>query len=91
MEYYLDTTDNQFGFKKGHSADHCIYVLINVIQYYRSYNSPVYTSFLDASKAFDRVNHWLLFRKLPNRGVPVLLILILLYYIWYRTQSNRII
>ena len=27
MEPYLSTTDNQFGFKKGHSTDHCIYVL----------------------------------------------------------------
>ena len=34
MEPYLSTTDNQFGFKKGHSTDHCIYVLKNVIQYY---------------------------------------------------------
>ena len=41
--------------------------------------------FLDASKAFDRVNHWTLFRKLLNRGVPVILIRILLY--WYRTQT----
>ena len=48
MEPYLSTTDNQFGFKKGHSTDHCIDVLKNVIQYYRSYNSPVYTCFLDA-------------------------------------------
>ena len=35
-----------------------LYVLKNVIQYYRNYNSPVYTCFLDASKAHDRVNHW---------------------------------
>ena len=27
MESYLDTTDNQFGFKKSYSADHCIYAL----------------------------------------------------------------
>ena len=82
---YLNTTDNQFGFKKGHPTDHCIFALKNVIQYYKSNNSPVYSCFLDASKAFDRVNHWTLFRKLLNRGVPVILIRILLY--WYRTQT----
>ena len=82
---YLNTTDNQFGFKKGHSTDHCIFALQNVIQYYKSNNSPVYSCFLDASKAFDRVNHWTLFRKLLNRGVPVVFIRILLY--WYRTQT----
>ena len=58
MESYQDTIDNQFGFKKGHSADHCIYALKKCIHYYRSYNSPVYTFFfLDASKTFHRVNH----------------------------------
>ena len=82
---YLNTTDNQFGFKKRHSTDHCIFALKNVIRYYKSNNSPVYSCFLDASKAFDRVNHWTLFRKLLNRGVPVILIRILLY--WYRTQT----
>ena len=40
--------------------------------------------FLYASKAFDRVNHWTLFRQLLNQGVPVLLIRIILYL--YRTQ-----
>ena len=50
---YLNTTDNQFGFKKGHSTDHCIFALKNVIQYYKSNNSPVFSCFLDASKAFD--------------------------------------
>ena len=58
---YFNTTDNRFGFKKGHSTDHCIFALKNVIQYYKSNNSPVYSCFLDASKAFDRVNHWTLF------------------------------
>ena len=82
---YLNTTDNQFGFKKGHSTDRCIFALKNVIHYYKSNNSPVYSCFLEASTAFDRVNHWMLFRKLLNRGVPVVLIRILLY--WYRTQT----
>ena len=71
MEPYLSTTDNQFGFKMGHSTDHCIYVLKHVIQSFPSYNSPV--------------NHWTLFKKLLNRGVPILLVRILLY--WYRTQT----
>ena len=85
LTLYLNTTDNQFGFKKGHSTDHCIFALKHVIQYYKSNNSPVYSCFLDASKEFDRVNHWTLFRKLLNRGVPVVLIRILLY--WYRSQT----
>ena len=60
---WTDTTDNQFGLKEGHSTDHCIFALKNILQYYKSNNSPVYSCFLDASKAFDRVNYWTLFRK----------------------------
>ena len=62
-----------------------VYLLKKCIQYYKSNNSPVYSCFLDASKAFDRVSHWTLCRQLINRGVPVVLIRILLY--WYRTQT----
>ena len=47
MESYLGTIDNQFAFKKGHSADHCIYLFFKCIQYYRGYNSLVYSCFLD--------------------------------------------
>ena len=32
-ESYLSTTDNQFGFKTGHSADHCIYIYIYIYIY----------------------------------------------------------
>ena len=33
-------------------------------KYYTQENSPVFTCFLDASKAFDKINHYTLFRKL---------------------------
>ncbi len=51
---YLDTTDNQFGFKAHHSTDLCIYALKEVVELYKRQNSTV---IIDASKAFDRVNH----------------------------------
>ena len=85
LEKYLQTSANQFGFKKKHSTDLCIYALKNVLHYYRNHNSPIYTCFFDASKAFDKVNHWNLFKKLIYRGVPIILIRILLF--WYRNQT----
>ena len=79
MDVYLFTSDNQFGFKQKHSTDLCIYTVKSIIQYYNYYNSPVYTCFLDASKAFDRINHWTMFKQLILRDVPVILIRILCF------------
>ena len=63
MELYLLTNPNQFGFKKGHGTDQCIYVLKELANLYTSRKGCVFTCFLDASKAFDRVNHSVLFQN----------------------------
>ena len=63
LEKYLYSSDYQFGFKPKHSTDLCIYTLTEVIEFYKSQSSSVYVCFMDASKAFDRVNHWTLFIK----------------------------
>ena len=54
------------------------------LKYYNWQNSPVYTCFLDASKASDRINHWTLFRKLIDCQVPLLIVRILIF--WYEMQ-----
>ena len=41
--------------------------------------------FLNSSKAFDHVNHTVLFKKLINRGVPGYIIKILVF--WYANQQ----
>lgn len=68
--FYLGTTDNQFGFKAKHGTDLCIYALKEVVDVYKRKDSTVIDGFIDASKAFDRVNHRKLFLKLRERVVP---------------------
>ena len=77
LEIYLLTSDNQFGFKKEHGTDMCIFALKEIIANYHSRNSTMFMSFLDASKAFDRINHEKLFRKMCERGIPIYLVRIL--------------
>jgi hypothetical protein len=85
MNTFLCTHDNQFGFKSGHSTDLCIYAVKSNVKYYMHHESPVYTCILDASKAFHRVCHWTLFKKLIARNVPATIIRILSF--WYSMQT----
>ena len=85
LKPFLETSDNQFGFKPNHSTDACIYLLKELINYYASSNSPVFLCFVDVRKAFDRVNYHKLFLKLHGKGTPLYLIGILNY--WFSTQQ----
>ena len=85
MESYLITQHNQFGFKKKHGTDQCIFALKELVNMYKAKGSGVYTCFLDASKAFDRVCHNKLFKKLMERGIPGYLLRILVF--WYANQT----
>ena len=88
LEEYLWTTNNQFGYKAGHSTDLCVYAQIEFIEYFKRRSNSVYVAFLDASKAFDKINHWILFQKLIARRVPIYLVKLLCF--WYQNQSMYI-
>ena len=49
----------------------------------------MYVAFLDASKTFDKISHWTLFRKLINRNVPMYLIKVLCYSYQHQLMSVR--
>ena len=86
LEDYLVTHDQQFGFKRKHSTDLCLFTVKSVTKYYTQEKSPVFTCFLDASKAFDKINHYTLFQTLLDRETPIILVRILLLF-WYTKQT----
>ena len=88
MQEYIVSTDEQFGFKSKHSTDMCVYALKEAVSKYSKHNSTMFTCFLDASRAFDRINHGKLFIKLKERGVPSYLIRIL--HFWYSHQRMQV-
>ena len=66
---FLKTTENQYGFKPEHGTEMCVDII--------PHGSNVYVAYLDASKAFDRVNHNKMFSKLCILGIPKYIITVL--------------
>ena len=74
---YLYTDDHQFGFKSNIGCAHAMYTVRLTIDYFIQNDSTVNLCFIDVSKAFDKVNHSVLFMKLMRRRVPRVFIVIL--------------
>ena len=72
------TSSLQFGFKSSMSTTLCTGLVKNVVAHYMSRGSPVLACLLDASKAFDLVEHSLLFQQFLDRKVPNFLVRFLL-------------
>ena len=82
----LNTCLNQFSFNKGHSTDMCIYVLKEIIEYFQSCCTSVFVTFLDISKAYNKIDHWQLFNKLIITHTCTCFIVNILVY-WYSHQQ----
>ena len=67
---------------------HAIYCLKETINHYVENGSRVFCAFLDASKAFDRLVHAGLFHKLIERGIPKILLDVIIF--WYSHLSCRV-
>lgn len=67
---YFITNPSQFGFKKQLGCRHVIYCVKQVVDYFTRAGSTVNICTIDISKAFDKVNYYILFSKLLKRYVP---------------------
>lgn len=85
----LSTGNCQFGFKEGHGTEMSRFALKQTVDHYRSKNSSIFLCIFDARKAFDRVYHWTMFRKLIERGAsPHIVQLLVLWYRWVELLSQ---
>ena len=87
----------QYAYKHGHSTTMATTVLKDTVNHFITNGSSVYCCFIDASKAFDRLRHDLLFELLLQRNVNPLLIRILIESYerqtvqtsWSNTKSDK--
>ena len=85
---HLSTSQHQYGFKQSSSTAHALHCLCETVNFYINNNSRVYCSFLDASKAFDRLVHAGLFLKLIRRNIPLVFLEIIMS--WYSNLQCRV-
>ncbi len=88
FSHFLSSDILQFGYKKATGCSNAIFLLRRVIQHFNDKSSNVYIASLDASKAFDRVNHYKLFSKLIKQGFPKQFISIIVN--WYSRLNIRV-
>jgi hypothetical protein len=85
---FLNTSDLQFGFKKGLGCADAILTARLAINYFVDRGSTVTICALDISKAFDKVDFYVLFLTLMSRGVPKWFINIIIT--WYSKCSATV-
>ena len=85
---YLNTSQNQFGFKANVGCTRSILTLRKVVEYYNYNGSTVNMCFLDIAKGFDKMNHYVLLIKLMKRRLPKVLVALLQY--WFSISYNKV-
>ena len=51
-------------FKRNHSTDMCVHAPRELISCFKEHSSPAFICYADASKPFDQINHWKMFRSI---------------------------
>ena len=85
----LHFSSRQFGFKSQTSTTDACLILKETVNRYMNKGGKAYSLFVDLSKAFDNVDHFMLGEILLQRNIPPDLVLLIMYYL--RNQEARII
>jgi len=82
---YLYSDHRQFGFKKTMGCRNAIFAVRNVTNYFNERGSNIFMASLDASTAFDRVNHFKLYTSLMIRNVTTAFLNVVIN--WYSKMN----
>lgn len=82
----LESDSLQFGYKSGTGADQCSWLLLTTAEYFVQRGSPTLCCLLDVSKGFDRVKFSTLFESLLKKGLPAIVVRVLIFS--YTEQSG---
>lgn len=74
----LSNDELQFGFQQNTSTNMCTWLVVETIDYFQRNGSDVYACVMDMNKAFDNVKHSTLFWKLLEKGMPPIIIRLLI-------------
>ena len=85
----LKLDDLQFAYQPGASTTMCTWAAIETIGYFLRNGSEVFTCLMDMTKAFDLVQHSLLFQKLISAGIPKIFIRIILFIYMFQFANVR--
>ena len=85
---FLQTANDQFGFKENHSSDMSVFLQKQTVNSYVEHNTCVFSVFLDVTMAFDWANHYKFFKKLIVRHVPMYFFCLLQYR--YTNQTKQV-
>jgi hypothetical protein len=87
-ESLLYSNDLQLGFKKSVGCGHALFSVQQVAKYFTSRGSTVFITAVDASKAFDRLDHSILLGKLIARQLPTCFIKVIAC--WYSNLYSSV-
>ena len=88
FQEHLFFDDLQFGYQSDVSTSMCTWLATESISYFRRNGNDVFTCLMDMSKAFDTVQHSVLFRKLLKQGMPPIIVRYIL--VSYKGQKANV-
>ena len=89
LEEKICIDPRQFGFKKGMSTTDATFLLKETIGSSISKKDKVYALFVDLSKAFDRINHFILLEKLLKHNIEPDIVKIIQSYLTNQTARVK--